>query len=184
MKYCTITTVAMLALLLTGCQNESAANKDETPQTASGETAALPTDLFTEEAPADARAVGDLKADLDTTGDVVVHGRIGGRVEPFLDNAAVFLLADASMKSCDELHGDSCPTPWDYCCEPRDSLTAKTATVQVVDDAGKPLKLGLKGAHGLEPSAYVTIAGEIAPRAGTETLVINAKEIYVHTAGG
>ncbi len=168
-------TLLVAALLpLTACE------KPPAPQETGGNAASagLPSDMFLAEAPDAARGVGEVKADADASGPIVVHGRIGGRVEPFVDGAAVFLLTDAEIKTCDELHGDTCPTPWDYCCEPRDSLRANIATVQIVDDAGKPMKLSIKGQHGLKPKAHVTIVGEIDQH-DADTLVINARQIYV-----
>jgi hypothetical protein len=53
-----------------------------------------------------------------------------------------------------------------------------------VGEDGKPLRVSLKGMQGLEPSAELTIAGEIASRGETGSLVINAKQIYVHPRGG
>ena len=103
---------------------------------------------------------------------------------PFVNGAAVFLLADASMKSCDELHGDGCRTPWDYCCEPRESLAAKIATIQIIDADGRPLRMSLTGRHGLAPLAEITVLGEIAQRSDSGTLVINARKIHVKAREG
>jgi hypothetical protein len=123
--------------------------------------------------------VAELKADNTETGEVILHGRIGGRAEPFVKGAAVFLLADTSMKACNELHGDACKTPWDYCCEPRESLASKILTIQIVGPDGRPLRLGLRGMHGLEPLTRLTIAGEIADRADGGVLIVNARKIHV-----
>jgi len=145
--------------------------------------AALPAGLFVDQAPPGSRGVAEIKADAGATGEIVVHGRIGGRVRPFVDGAAVFLLADTGMKTCADLHGDACKTPWDYCCEPRDSLAARTATVQIVDAEGQPLRIDLDGRHGMSPLAEVTVAGEVAHRDGG-SLVINARKIHVKRLEG
>ena len=169
---------------LIGCDRRPTEASEHSAGAAPLPAAALPADLFVDEAPAEPRSVADVKADVSATGDVVIHGRIGGRRKPFVDGAAVFLLADTSMKTCIELHGDGCKTPWDYCCEARESLAVKTATIQIVGPDGKPLRVGLEGTHPLEPLARVTIAGEIAPRADGGTLVINAQKIHVSTEEG
>jgi hypothetical protein len=136
--------------------------------------------LFVDAAPDGGRGVGEVKADAEATGDVVIVGRIGGRVEPFVSGAAMFLITDAKLLSCDQMGDDDhCKTPWDYCCEPRDSLLANTATVQVVDEDGKPLALGLKDVSGLKPLVTVTVVGSVAAREEGGTLVVNAKQIYV-----
>ncbi len=169
-----------------GCKQDEPKTADETRESAAAERPSelLPANLFMAEAPKDAMSVAEAKADADASGEVVVRGRIGGRKEPFVDGAAVFLLADASMKACNELHGDGCKTPWDYCCEPRDSLAAKTATVQVVGEDGKPLRVGLEEEGGLEPLATVVVVGEIAKRGDSGVLVINARRIHVESAAG
>lgn len=174
--------LASVSLVSCGQPPREAANR--TAAATSPQTAALPSDLFVQAPPAGARSVSEVKGDLAAKGPVVIHGRIGGRTAPFADGAAVFLLADMSMKPCNELHGDSCPTPWDYCCEPANSLTARVATIQIVDDSGKPLRIGVKGRNGLSPLAEVTIAGEIVPRDSTDALLINAQGVYIHTPGG
>jgi hypothetical protein len=175
--------VLVLGLVMTACERKASSKERVREEAASVERITLPPDLFVDQAPAGARGVGALRADASANGRVVLQGRIGGRVEPFVDGAAVFLLADKSMKACNELPGDGCPTPWDYCCEPRDSLAAKTATVQVVDADGKPLRVGLEGRNGLKPAAELTIAGEVAQRE-SGSLVINARKIYVKPSDG
>ena len=171
--------VALLATTV-GCDSNSAPQSEQ-PIAAALE---LPAGLFVDAAPQGARSVGELIADEDARGDVVVAGRIGGRKQAFVDGAAVFLLADAGMQSCNELHGDGCPTPWDYCCEPKESLSAKVLTVQIVGDDGKPLKLDVAGSKGLDPLAKLTIAGEVARRGEGGVVVINARHIYIEPDRG
>lgn len=180
----TMMTLALMGLVVAGC--EQAPEKGAPRATDAGKQAAavLPADLFVQEAPVGARAVADLKADTELPAEVVVHGRIGGRRKPFVDGAAVFLLADISLKPCNELHGDSCPTPWDYCCEPHDSLMAGTATIQIVDADGKPLHIDLNGQQGLVPSAEITVVGDVAQHEEGGALVINARKIHLKTSAG
>ena len=175
--------VACCALAAHGCKKDDSSGASTPPTSAGSPAPALPAGLFVNEAPGPTRSVAEVKADSKLAGEVVVQGRIGGRKEPFVEGVAIFLLADASMKSCDELHGDACKTPWDYCCEPRESLKAKTATIQIVGPDGKPLRVGLKGHDRLTPLVKLTIAGEIAQREGG-TLVINARKIHVKTSEG
>jgi hypothetical protein len=63
--------------------------------------------------------------------NVVVVGRIGGRKNPWVKGAAAFSLVDTSLKACSERPGDTCPTPWDYCCEA--DLPKATVFVTVLD---------------------------------------------------
>jgi len=185
-RFETLVSVALLGLCwtFTGCERNKQGRHERTSASIPRDASALPAGLFIYDVPPGARSVAEVKAEVKNPGEVVVHGRIGGRREPFVDGAAVFLLADTGMKTCAELHGDTCPTPWDYCCEPRESLTAKTATIQVIGDDGKPLGVDLKGRQGLEPMAEVTVVGEIQTRVDASALLINARRVYVHPRGG
>ena len=162
-------------LVLTGCKESSKAKE---ASSSVSQLPSLPAGLFVQEPIEGAKSVSEVKADLNLSGEVVGHGRIGGRSEPFVDGVAVFILADSSMKSCDELHDDACKTPWDYCCEPTESLSANIATIQIVDANEKPLSVGIQGKHGLEPLARVAVAGHIVSRENGN-LVISAKKISV-----
>jgi hypothetical protein len=102
----------------------------------------------------------------------------------FVEGAAVFALIDSSVKSCDQLPGNTCRTPCDYCCEPPDVLKATTATIQLVDDDGKPQRVRMNGQRGLKPLAELTIAGEVASRDASGSLVINARRIHIHPGKG
>jgi hypothetical protein len=173
----------ILPLGMWGCDRP--ADKAAAPAAKEAQSAdVLPANLFLSSPPEGARGVGEVKADPTAKDAVVIHGRIGGRKEPFLEGSAMFLLVDSKIKTCFELHGKGCPTPWDYCCEPKDALLANTATVQVVGADGRPLRLGLAGISGLDPTREVVVTGTIAPRENTDTLVINAVGIYVTPAGG
>ncbi len=107
-----------------------------------------------------------------------MQGRIGGGVNPFVAERAVFTLADLSLPPCDANPDDKCPTPWDYCCEPQDKIVAASVSVQVADDAGKPLKLGLNGVNGLRPGGELIVKGRVASKDGN-SLVVSATTIFV-----
>ncbi len=168
-----------IGVVIAGCER-SARDAGGPPSFADASAKAeLPAGLFLEQAPGNAKDVGELKGDSDTAGDVVVHGRIGGRRDPFVAGRAMFMLADLEMPTCDERHEDECPTPWDYCCEPKDKLLASTATVQVVGADGRPLAIGLNGRNGLKPQARVVVSGRVSKRDADNVLVIDATGIFV-----
>lgn len=137
--------------------------------------------IFETQVPTDAVGVAALRKSGQNKGNVIVRGRIGGRGRPFVDGAAVFVLTDSSLLSCDQRHGDRCKEPWDYCCETPESLAANTATIQIVGDDGKPLRTSVKGKHGMEPLKEIVIKGDIAQRDDEGVLVINAHQIAVVT---
>lgn len=129
------------------------------------------------QAPADARTVGEIKPGASEGDAVTVRGRIGGSLKPITPGAAVFLIVDPAVPSCDQIPDDPCPTPWDYCCEPRENLAANTATVQLVAPDGSPLTADLAAA-GLSPLDEVIITGAVAPRPNPQVLTIHATAIH------
>ena len=78
---------------------------------------------------------------------------------------------------------DHCATPWDYCCEPPESITAGTATVQFVGADGKPLAVELQGQGGLAPLATITVTGVVAEKDDAGLFIVNATGIHVATKG-
>lgn len=179
--YSLLITGLAIGALSFGCNHtQDTPKKNTSPQTTAQQ---LPDNLFVDTPPASPRGVRQLKAADELEGEVVVFGRIGGRVNPYVHNNAVFLLADDAMKDCSELHGDSCPTPWDYCCEPKDSLNASLATIQIVGEDNRPLRIDLSEHDKLKPSTRLTIAGEVASHEPGSNLVINARKIHVQPAG-
>jgi hypothetical protein len=47
--------------------------------------------------------------------EVVIVGRIGGQVDPWVRDRAAFFIVDLSLKSCADIGSDNCPNPWDFC---------------------------------------------------------------------
>jgi len=148
-----------------------------TPAAISADT--LPTGFFLAEKPADAKDLRDAKTEARKGERIVFFARVGGRSAPFVKDRAILVAIDNRLRSCDEIPGDTCPKPWDYCCEPKDSLRANLATVQVVGGDGKPLKVGLEAAGGLQPLARITVVGTVAEKGSDGTLVVNAEGIHV-----
>lgn len=159
----------LFALLLMGCGEEPTAS---TPAPA-GEKPAWLLDA----APPDARSIVEAKAAAKEGDVVAVRGRIGGRAEPISAESPVFQLMDLAVPHCGQIPGDTCPTPWDYCCEPRDNLTAHAATVQVVDADGRPIA-DSPARHGLAPLDEVVVVGTVAPRPDDRVLTIRARGVY------
>lgn len=165
----------LAALTLTAC-DKPAPSASATPGVDPEPIAWLLTD-----APAGALTVADIKPTASEGDAVVLRARIGGRRDPITPGAAVFSVVDPAVPSCDQIPGDNCPTPWDYCCEPRESLTANAATVQLVDADGKPVQADLTAA-GLEPLDEIVVVGTVGPRPSEQVLTIRATGI--HKVGG
>lgn len=164
------------AFLLSGCDpGDETANS---PATGTAEPA-LPEGLVLASAPQGARSVAEVRASAQEGDQVVVRGVVGGREEPMAGNRAILTLLDETVKTCDQNPEDGCETPWDACCEPQELIAANSATVQVVDANGSPLKTGLGGIASLAPLSRVVVTGTFHPSPDGKSAVINATGIHV-----
>ena len=142
----------------------------------------IPDAVFVAEMPKDAKSAAWVKKNAKQGDTVVFEAKIGGRGESFIKNRASFMVADRSLKSCNEIEGDTCAKPWDYCCETPESKKLNMLMVQVVDSNGKLLKCEAKGVHGLEPLALVVIEGVVTATDDKGNCMIDAKKIWVKPA--
>ena len=150
------------------------------PTTPPAEPPRIPATVFVTEAPKDAKDVAALKKSVRKKGEtVVIRAKIGGRAEPFVKNRAVFTVADRALKSCNEIPGDTCPRPWDYCCESPESKKTNLATIQFTGADGKPLKVGAQSVGGLEPLALIVVEGIVSEVDENGTFVVDAKKVFV-----
>lgn len=173
MKNGCVASLCLAALLLAGCGDGSNdASADNNPS-----ADARPAWLLSD-APGQATAVGEAKTSVQAGDEVKIVGRIGGRLKPMEPGSPVFLIVDPSVPSCAELHEDACPTPWDYCCEPPNSLMANSATVQLLDASGAPSAVDPIAA-GLSPLDEVVVVGKVGPRPSDQVLTIQATGVYV-----
>jgi len=112
---------------------------------------------------------------------VVVVGRIGGGLNPWVDERAAFQIVDPSLLACsdDKEEGESCSckTPWDYCCE-TDKLPTAMALVQFSDDSGSVIKQDARSLFNLAELQTVVVRG-IAKRDDAGNLTIIADGLYV-----
>jgi hypothetical protein len=159
--------LSSLALLI-GC-NSGQQTAGGTPS-AEGKKFLLPTE------PASAKNVKDARQQAGDNEEIVLVGRIGGEEKPFVDGVAAFTIVDTSLVPCSERPGETCPTPWDYCCD-LNALPESTATVKFVDAAGNPLPVGAKELLGVKELQTVVVRGQ-AKRNGTN-LVVLATGLYV-----
>lgn len=140
--------------------------------------AGLPAGLLLDKAPEIAPDVVDAKKGLKKGDTIVLKGRIGGSKDPFVKERAVFTLIGRGPKACNEIPGDKCPIPWDYCCTPRNEITAHSATVQIVDAKGMPLRTDIKGRWAIKELSELVIVGTVAEVRG-DAMVVNATGIAV-----
>lgn len=171
MKALSLAALAMSLLILgTGCNRDA-------PEPAA-QTVSVPASLFISSSAAEAVPLAAAKTDAKVGDRVVFEARVGGRRAAFVENRAIFFVADSSLESCDQIPGDSCKYPWDYCCETQESRTKNMATVQVVDAGGQPLKTSLEDTHGLAPLKTIVVVGTVGETEGGN-FVVNAETIHV-----
>ncbi len=154
------------------------------PTTPPAEAPKIPDSVFVSESPKDPKSVATIKKDAKKGDTVVFSAKIGGRAEPFVKNRAIFMVADRSLKSCNEIPGDTCAKPWDYCCESPESKKLNMMTLQFVGSDGKTLKVGAQGSHGtdspaLEPLALIVVEGTVTEKDDKGNCTVNITKIFV-----
>lgn len=159
-----VAVTALSALALTGCEKAPDAMAEaDAPEWISSTV------------PDAALGVSDVKKVAQEGDTVTIVGRIGGRREPFTEGAAVFILVDSGLPACSDIEGDNCRTPWDYCCETKESMTANSATIQVLGEDGAPLAVEMT--NYFEPLDEVVVVGTVGPRPTDDVLIVNATSI-------
>jgi len=177
-RYVAMFSVLGIVLLLGSCGSDSSESQESTGASA----ATLPANLMLNEEPVGAISILALKAEKNVSGnDVVVTGRIGGRVAPFVEGRAMFTMIDLELPVCGL--ADPCKTPWDSCCETPETIKSNMITVQVVDEDGAIVKRGLDADDGLSPLDRITIQGTVSEQDG-DLVLLDAIGIYVHADHG
>ncbi len=134
----------------------------------------LPQGLLVKEALKGATGVGACKKSAKLGDTVTVIGTIGGSRKPFNASRSMFTIVDPGLVKCTE---DHCETPWDYCCEPAESLRSNIAMVEIVDGDGKALPFSVKGASGLVPMASVAVTGTVVEHNDQGAFTVRATKI-------
>ena len=160
--------VALVVGTLAGC------GQSATTSTATKAPSATPAWLLDSQ-PDGALSVSDAKERAVEGDTIVVRGRIGGRKTPISPDSPVFVIVDLSLPHCGEDPDDTCPTPWDYCCEPKTDLAARSATVQIVGAKGNSVA---PITDALRPLDEVIVVGTVGARPNDGVLTIRATGVY------
>lgn len=126
--------------------------------------------------PKNSRQVNAIRDKAKDGEDVFVTGRIGGQENPWIKDVAAFSIVDTSLKSCDQNPGESCPTPWDYCCEA--DVAKSTLLVKFTDESGKLVKRDARELLGVKELQTVVVKGKVK-RDKDNSLSLMASKIYV-----
>jgi hypothetical protein len=169
---------AVLALSISAC------GKKDTPSADGGgaKTSEIPTSVIASTAPEGALSVVAARAAAKPGQPITLRGKVAGKMNPISDAAAILVLADeTAIKSCDEIPGDMCETPWDYCCEESATIAASTATIQVRDADGKLVRATLRGVGDLKELSRLVVSGTVDVASTDTALIVNADKIHVET---
>ena len=170
-------TLVFVSAVSMGCDKQKSAPNSNNSSAPNQAGAGLPAGLFVTVPPANAKTVEEVMATAKTGDAVVMRGRVGGSEEPFVEGRAVFTLVGNGLKACSDKADDKCETPWDYCCDTPADIAKHSATVQVVDAAGAPIKASIKGQNGIKELSELTIAGKVV-LANEKVVIIAASLIY------
>ena len=178
----TKTLISILACAATMALNSACGKKDapDTSDSGGGSAASIPDSVIVATAPGGALEVVPARAAAKPGEAIVIRGKVGGNMKPISESNAILVLADLqAIKSCDEIPGDECETPWDFCCEETSTIAASTATIQVLGDDGKVLRSSLRGAGDIKELSFLVVAGTVDTNSTPDRLIVNADKIHV-----
>ena len=158
-------TPILLTVLFTGC-----GPSEPEPST----TATALSERFWQPAPApNPVSVLDAHQLADSSETIAVTGR----VSEFVETRAQFKLTDDSFTPCSEMEGETCATPWDYCCVAPDELAGGTVVIEF-QEGDRLAKVSLKGYHGFDHLRTVVVEGRPKrDEAGNLTIVASGLHV-------
>jgi hypothetical protein len=165
----------ILQLTVLGCRQDATETSDKTPE--SGTQVVTDTNVLLTTEPQGAENVVAARKSAQDGDELVVVGRIGGGANPWIEGRAVFSIVDESLEACNEIPGDECQTPWDYCCV-TDQLPASTALVKVVDENGDLVQIDARRLLNVKELATVVVLGK-AKRDEAGNLTVLASGVFV-----
>lgn len=172
----------VLAALGMGFLTSCGEREEETPvseEASGGASQPRIADVFLSEKPTEATPVLSLRKVAKPGDQVIVSGKIGGAMKPFTEGFATFVLADRSLRTCDLIPEDECPTPWDACCADPEVIKAARLTVQIVDGDNVPIEKGLRTVNGLSELDELVVVGEVAEGSNADNMIVNATGIFL-----
>ena len=172
--YSMIAAMVLAIWMIPGCGDRAAQTGDGSSQQAAVDGA--PYLLDTE--PAGATSVLAVRGEAADQDSVVVVGRIGGSVDPWVEGRAAFTIVDQSLSPCGELGEDcGCPTPWDYCCD-SDKMASASLLIKFVDKDGSLIKTDAKKLLNVTELQTVVVEGT-AQKDDDGKCVVLASRMYV-----
>ena len=161
----------LLALAIAGC------GRSAVPPASGGVSGVDGRALLLAGEPEGAAGVFRVRESAKDQEDVVVVGRIGGSGNPWIEGRAAFSIVDPELLPCSERAcGDTCPRPWDYCCE--DRLASGRVLVTFVDAEGRLIGQDARELFPVEELQTVVVRGRAA-RDEAENVTIAATGMFI-----
>lgn len=175
MKTClTLFVIPGCLLFAAGCTEDSS----PTTETSNALTPSIDGSKYLlNEEPSDVATVIEAREQSEDGEEIALVGRIGGSVNPWIEGRAAFSIVDPTLKACNDIPGDECEIPWDYCCETQ-KLPTSMAFVKFVDDDGRPLKTDARKLLSLKELQTVVVRGK-AQRDEAGNLTVLASGLFV-----
>lgn len=159
-----ILATAITVVMATGC------GKSSTDATAAG----VKRNIHLSQEPAGAVEVLDARDEAKDGEPIVLVGRLGGGLKPWIDGRAAFLLVDTRiLPSCAD--GDHCEAGCPDCSK---EMLAASTMVKFLGDDGKVLAVDARELLGVKDESTVVVRG-IASRDATGSLSIAAEGVFV-----
>ncbi|MFK7852294.1 MAG: hypothetical protein AB8D78_15060 [Akkermansiaceae bacterium] len=176
MKTILLLAPAVAALFLGACKKEKTEVWIETEPSAS----ATFEEYFTTESIEGAEHIHVARTSAKPGDAITLKGEVMGREKVFVEGRASFILGDPTkLTTCDKMPGDSCTTPWDACCDSKESKRIGIASIQLVDEDGRVLDGNIKGVNGLKEISFITVSGTVAENSTEDNLIVNATKIHL-----
>ena len=177
MKRVLLLSLGFCLLSLAGCSEEASNPSASEPPNPSSAPAVDGSKYVLTAEPEGAGDVIKVRNEAADGEDVVIVGRIGGSANPWIEGRAAFSIVDGSLKACSDIEGDTCPIPWDYCCE-TPKLPTATALVKIVDEGGNLVKADARELLRVKELSTVVVKGK-AKRDDAGNLTVLASGVFI-----
>ena len=147
--------LVVAAVAIAGC------GRKESKPVATNDASAAGAKYLTQDEPTGAQPVAEAMKAAEDQAEVTIVGRIGGEKEPWVEDLAAFMIVDPSLKPCNEIPGDTCDTPWDYCCEKSETMQTHSVTVKFADEKGGVVPVDARKLFDLKPLQTVVVKGRL-----------------------
>lgn len=159
----------------------AACHREDAPTLSTEAASSVFDPFFAAIPPEGAVEIHEARTSAEPGAEITLRGRVMGRVRPFVDGRAAFVLGDTTLLTpCNEKPDDPCETPWDVCCDSAEAKRKGTATIQLLGEDGRVISQPLRGVNGLVELSTLTVHGTVADGSSEDALIVNATALHLH----